>query len=150
MLKGCLSDDISNMSSGIFVVLSLPNYHIPSCISQPLKSPNSQLHTIMSWPDPTKPRDRPILSFSYNATKAANRPNRLAPVTPTRRASAALPEAVAEAEAPVPVAVEESESSPEPEAVEEPVAVAAESEPVAVLSEEESPVAWAGVPVEVK
>lgn len=90
---------------------------------------------------------KPVFPVFYNATKAANRPNKLAPVTPTRRTSAEL--SVAEAEAPVPVAVEDSEA-PLPEAVEEPVAVAAESEPVAVLSEEESPVDWAGVPVDVK
>lgn len=77
--------------------------------------------------------------------KAASIPNKLTPVTPTRTASAALPEAVAEAEAEEPVAVEESESEV-PVAVEVPVAL--ESDPE--LSESEESVAWEGVPVEVK
>lgn len=108
-----------------YTVIHVPNYksHVPitSCQSYHY----------------TKPRDAFPTPSLYSATKAANKPSKLAPVTPTRRASAALPEALAEAEAEVPVAEEEPEDRAE---VEEPVAVAEESLPV--LSEEaESPVA---------
>ena len=95
-----------------------------------------------------------MITGPYKAKAAATTPSRVRPVMPTLRLLSADEDEVdvEDEELPVPDAVEDpevpdaEEESEEPEESEVPVADAAES----VAVEPEVPVAWAGVPVEVK